>query len=92
MREHRIALPRPNRALSANPYELSSSLRAAGVMPDGRFDIGYMIEHLLSRPAHIALMHEADESPAVGPAANASFHVILTAAMDDVKSLYHLAR
>jgi hypothetical protein len=90
MRAHRIALPAPNPALADDPNELATSLRSAGVMPDGRFDIGYLIEHLLSRPAHVVLMREANASPAVGPKANASFHIIFTAAMNDLKSLDRL--
>ena len=90
MRAHRIALPPPDAALADDPNTLAFALRAAGVMPDDRFDIGYLIEHLLSRPAHVVLMREANASPAVGPRANASFHIILTAAMDDVKSLDRL--
>jgi hypothetical protein len=87
-----IALPRPDPALAHNPYELAASLRAAGVMSDGRFDIGYFIEHLISRPVHIDVMKVANASPAIGPATNADFHIILTSEMDDLKSLYHLPR
>jgi hypothetical protein len=87
---HHVALPRPDPALAHDPYELAASLRAAGVMPDGRFDIGYFIEHLLSRPLHKTLMDSANADPAIGPAVNADFHVILTAEMDDLKTLYHL--
>jgi hypothetical protein len=92
VRYRHVTLPRPNPALARDPYVLSASLRAAGVMPDGRFDVGYFIEHLISRPVHIHVMKIANASPAIGPAANADFHVILTAEMDDLKSLYHLPR
>ena len=85
-----IALPQPNTALAQNPYELAASLRQAGIMPDGRFDVGYLIEHLLSRPIHKQLMDVANSSPAIGPAVNADFHIILTAEMNDLKTLYRL--
>jgi len=88
----RIALPPPDPALAHDPYELAASLHAAGVMPDGRFDVGYFIEHLISRPLHVAVMHQVDGDHSIGPAANADMHVILTAEMDDLTSLYHLPR
>lgn len=92
VRKKHIAMPRPQPALAHDSTELADSLVAAGRMPDGRFDVGYMLEHMLSRPMHIALMHEADASPAIGPAANADFHVILTSAMHDLAALYKPAR
>ena len=67
---------------------LSKKLYAAGVMPDGRFDIGYMLEHLLSRPMHVTLMHEVNNDPAFGRQNNADFHIILTAAMNDLHKAY----
>ncbi len=85
-----VRMPRPNPLLVHNSYELAASLRAAGVMPDGRFDVGYFIEHLVSRPMHKQLMAAANAAPTIGPARNADFHVILTAEMDDLKTLYHL--
>lgn len=85
-----IALPAPQFALMRDPYVLSSSLRRSGVMPDGRYDVGYMIEHLLSRPMHVRLMRAVDADPATGPGVNADFHVILSGAMDDLKTLYQL--
>jgi hypothetical protein len=87
-----LALPPPAPVLTRDPEELAASLRAAGVMPDGRFDVGYFIEHLISRPIHIAVMHQVDADPKIGPAPNADMHVILTAEMNDLKSLYHLPR
>ncbi len=67
---------------------LARSLYNAGVMPDGRYDVGYMLEHMLSRPMHITLMHEADADTAVGPRNNAEFHVILSAAIMDLHRAY----
>jgi hypothetical protein len=85
-----IALPSPDPALTGDPARFAAAVRAAGVMPDGRWDVGYFIEHLLSRPLHKTLMDEANADPHIGPAANADFHVILTAEMSDLKALYHL--
>jgi hypothetical protein len=67
---------------------LSRQLYQAGVTPDGRYDVGYMIEHLFSRPGHVALMREVNASPSYGPAENAEFHVILTTAIQDLHSFY----
>jgi hypothetical protein len=87
-----IALPPPDPALAHDPYELAASLRAAGIMPDGRFDVGYFVEHLISRPLHVAVMRQVNDDRKIGPGPNADMHVILTAEMDDLKSLYHLPR
>ena len=67
---------------------LARSLYRAGVMPDGRYDVGYMLEHLLSRPMHVVLMQQVNASASFGPAKNAQFHIILTAAMRDLHSAY----
>jgi len=67
---------------------LAQELYRAGIMPDHRYDVGYMLEHLLSRPMHVALMNAVNNDPAFGPAKNARFHVILTAAMQDLHHLY----
>ena len=89
---HHIALPHPSPRLTHDPRALATALRAAGVMPDGRFDVGYLIEHLISRPFHKTLMDKVNADPAIGPAVNADFHIILTAEMNDLRSLYHLPR
>ncbi len=88
--EKKIPVPPPSPALTHNPWMLSAALRHAGVMPDGRFDVGYMLEHLLSRPMHVALMQQVNTDPTFGPKVNADFHVILTAVMNDLKTVYHL--
>jgi hypothetical protein len=80
-----IALPPPDHE---NGEHLARSLYAAGVMPDGRYDVGYMIEHLLSRKMHVALMQEVNADPAIGPQQNAEFHIILTSAMQDLHRAY----
>jgi hypothetical protein len=84
----RLTFPKPSPLLTRDPSFLSASLYHAGVMPDGRFDIGYMLEHLLSRPMHKELMDEVNADPAFGPAVNADFHVILTAVMNHLNRLY----
>jgi hypothetical protein len=71
-----------------SPKELARKLYSAGVMADGRYDVGYMLEHLLSRPMHVVLMNEVNGDPAFGPQKNAEFHIILTAAMQDLHKVY----
>ncbi len=80
-----IALPP---AKPAPPAVLANSLYRAGVMPDGRYDVGYMLERLLSRPMHVTLMRNVNDDPAFGAQKNAQFHVILTAAMKDLHKAY----
>jgi hypothetical protein len=86
---HKIALPSP----SPDPTDgkaLSAALYKAGIMPDGRFDIGYMLEHVISHDGHVAIMKDMNEDPSIGPKTNAMFHVILTTAMKDLKAAYGL--
>ncbi len=67
---------------------MSRDLYAAGTLPDGRYDVGYMLERLLSRRAHVVLMHEVDADPSCGPQKNAQFHVILSNAIEDLNRFY----
>lgn len=85
VQEQQIALPKVDTPGGA---ALSRDLYNAGVMPNGRYDVGYMLEHLLSRPMHVTLMHEANASASVGPKKNAEFHIILSAAMNDLHEAY----
>lgn len=81
VQQQHIALPAPGPERGA---DLARLLYAAGVMPDQRYDVGYMIEHLLSRQMHITLMQQVNADPSIGPQQNAEFHVILTSAMQDL--------
>ncbi len=84
-----ISLPKPP-AYLADGGHLSAALIAAGTMGDGRFDVGYMLEHLVSRKIHVAIMHQLNADPNVGHQRNADFHIMLTAVMMDLKSQYGL--
>jgi hypothetical protein len=85
-----VTLPQPSEDLVHDGRQLSSQLYDAGVMSDRRFDIGYMIEHLVSRPIHVAIMNDINSNPQYGPQVNADFHVILTTTMNDLKTVYGL--
>ncbi|MEO7038536.1 MAG: hypothetical protein ABI186_00725 [Candidatus Elarobacter sp.] len=85
-----VALPAAAPGRSADGEQLAASLWRAGTLPNGRFDIGYMLEHLISRPIHVQIMRDINADPHYGPVVNADFHRILTTAMDDLKSAYRL--
>jgi hypothetical protein len=77
----------PN-AKAASGDQLTHELYQAGLIPDGRYDVGYMLEHLISRPMHVTLMNDVNANPAFGPTENAEFHVILTSAIRDLNQFY----
>jgi hypothetical protein len=85
-----VALPPPAPELATDGRALSGALFKAGSMPSGRFDIGFMLEHLISRPIHVELMRDINADTNYGPTVNAQFHTILTTAMYDLKSAYGL--
>ncbi len=85
-----VAIPTPAPEIATDGRALSEALFKAGSMPSGRFDIGYMLEHLISRPIHVELMHDINAEATYGPAVNAQFHTILTTAIYDLKSAYGL--
>ncbi|HEY1681267.1 MAG TPA: hypothetical protein VGF98_06510 [Candidatus Tumulicola sp.] len=84
-----VSLPKPS-AYLADGGHLSAALLVAGTMGNGRFDVGYMLEHLVSRKIHVAIMHQLNGDPNVGHQSNADFHIMLTALMMDLKSQYGL--
>ncbi|HXM07795.1 MAG TPA: hypothetical protein VN936_10030 [Candidatus Acidoferrum sp.] len=84
-----VSLPKPPAYLKDGGH-LSAALLRAGTMGNGRFDVGYMLEHLVSRNIHVAIMHQLDDDPSVGYQRNAEFHEMLTAVMMDLKSQYGL--
>jgi hypothetical protein len=85
---NKIALPATPSIDPANGRLLSLAVYNAGVATDGRFDPGYMLEHLLSHPMHVALMHDLDMDPTVGRKRNQDLHIIITTLMKDLSQLY----
>jgi hypothetical protein len=79
--EHHITLPAADPTASASPAALAASLYRAGIIPDGRYDVGYMIERLMTHPLHHELMRDIDSR--FKPEVNASFHEILTTVVVD---------
>ena len=85
-------IPLPTKPIP-NPHDggkMSAALLHAGTMPNGRFDVGYMLEHLMSHNLHVVLMKDINDNPRFGPQVNANLHIILTTALLDLKSAYGL--
>lgn len=57
------------------PAALQRDLVLAGVVPDGRYDVGYMLERMMTHPLHHLLMQDLDA--VYGPRDNAAFHEML---------------
>jgi hypothetical protein len=82
----KIPLPTTPAPNPADGKALSAALYQAGTTPSGKWDVGYMLEGLISHPVHHVVMSHIDES--FTPETNASFHIILTTAMQDLKTAY----
>lgn len=77
-RDH-VTLPKPDDPLDADA--LNRKLIAAGQTPAGRFDIGYLIERLMSHHYHHELMSDLNahfKAKTVG-----SFHTVLASVVQD---------
>lgn len=60
---------------------LTQHLYSAGTMPNGQYDVGYMLEHLVSHPIHMYVMWDINKQPDLGKKTDETFHIILTDAM-----------
>jgi hypothetical protein len=89
-RQLRVPLPKQPSPDPRNGGKLSAALVQAGTMPNGRYDVGYMIDRMISHDLHALLMRDINDDPAFGPRANANFHIILTQAVLDLKAAYGL--
>lgn len=86
-----IAAVDPPRSVYQNGRGLSMAIYHAGIMPNGRYDCGYMMEHLMTHPIHVVLMHDINVARGHGPQHNANFHIILTRVILDLKDAYRKA-
>ena len=87
---HNMLIPLPKTA-QPNPADgtaLASALYHAGMTNAGRYDVGYMLEVLMSHQIHHDIMGDMDRT--FTPPVNADFHVILTTVMHDVGREYGL--
>lgn len=60
---------------------LTGHLYAAGTLPNGQYDVGYMLERLVSHPIHMWVMWDINKQPDLGRKTDETFHIILTDAM-----------
>jgi hypothetical protein len=67
---------------------LSAALYHAGVGPDGRFDVTYMLEKLASQS--IALRVDRDVTARFGAEATKTYHEVLASVFADLKTVYRL--
>jgi hypothetical protein len=87
-RLNRIELSDQPRFSPHKGRDLAVAIYHAGIMPNGKYDCGYMMEHLMTHPVHIVLMHDINVASGHGPAHNANFHIILTRVVLDLKNMY----
>jgi hypothetical protein len=87
-RDNHIALPAQPRIAPSDGRAISLAVYRDGIMPNGKYDCGYMMEHLMTHPLHIVLMHEIDNERGHGPKHNANFHIMLTRVVLDLKKSY----
>ena len=80
-----IALPKPAPS-PEDPKALAVALYGAGVTSDGKWDVGYFLEHLITHPVHHAIMHDMDAH--FGAENNGTFHMVLDQMMHDVGVAY----
>ncbi len=60
---------------------LTQHLYTAGTLPNGQYDVGYMLERLVSHPIHMYVMWDINKQPDLGRKTDETFHIILTDAM-----------
>jgi hypothetical protein len=87
-RDNHIALPDRPRIAPSDGRAMSIAVYRDGIMSNGKYDCGYMMEHLMTHPIHIVLMHDIDNQPGHGPKHNANFHTMLTQVVMDLKHTY----
>jgi hypothetical protein len=83
-----VALPAKPRISPKDGRAMTVAIYQAGVMPTGKYDCGYMMEHLMTHPIHLVLMHDINVARFHGPAHNANFHIILTRMVADLRDAY----
>jgi hypothetical protein len=83
-----VALPRQPRIAPTDGQAITVAIYRDGIMPTGKYDCGYMMEHLMTHGLHMVLMREIDMAPGQGAANNANFHVILTRMIADLRDTY----
>ncbi len=83
-------VPLPS-APSPDPHDgkaLSAALYKLGVGSDGKYDVEYMLDELVTHGFHVQIMDDIDKK--FSRKADANYHVVLTTAMGDLKDAYKL--
>jgi hypothetical protein len=86
----KVALPSTPAPDPSDGKALSAALYKAGVLPSGKFDVEYMLDHLVTHKIHVQVMDDIDADKGLGPVADANYHKVLTQAMLDLKGAYKL--
>lgn len=83
-----IALPDRPSVSPQDGARLADAIYHSGITPTGKYDCGYMMEHLMTHPVHVVLMHDINVARGHGPVHNANFHIILTRMIVDLRNAY----
>lgn len=86
--QNHIALPAAPAVDPKDGRALASALWGASAIGDGKHNVEVGLDELVSHPLHVQVMKDIDAK--YGEAADAQYHVILTAAMSDLAAAYHL--
>jgi len=85
--EKKVALPSKPSPDPKNGEALAGALWAAGQTGSG-FNVEVMLDRAVSHPIHVQVMDDIDKK--FGVAQDATYHAVLTTAMQDLASVYHL--
>ncbi|GAC1652113.1 MAG: hypothetical protein NVS9B12_01170 [Vulcanimicrobiaceae bacterium] len=83
-----IALPAKPAVDPKNGEDLAGALWGASATGRGQHNVEVGLDHLVGHALHVQIMNDIDKK--YGSAADAKYHVILTTAMADLASAYHL--
>lgn len=83
-----ITLPTKPSVSPSDGRTMAIAIYRDGVMPTGKFDCGYMMEHMMTHSVHIVVMHDINVAAGQGPSHNANFHIILTRMIADLHRAY----
>jgi len=83
-----IRMPDRPSVSPSNGRAMTVAIYHSGIMPTGKYDCGYMMEHLMTHPVHVVLMHDINVARGHGPVHNANFHIILTRMVADLRNMY----
>lgn len=82
-----VALPKSPKPSPSNGKALSAALWAAGQSGKG-FNVEVMLDRLVSHPIHLQVMKDIDAK--YGLPADATYHAVLRAAMQDLAAAYQV--